>query len=180
LRSDSSKKEVNEMVNSSQLMSQAAYARHRRVNASYVSRLKARGILVMRGGLVDVAASDAVLDDKPVDVEQVTPTAQQPPAERQQPSAASGYATAKTVDMTYRARLRKLEFDKAEGRMLDAEAIQKKTASDYRTVRDALLGLPDRLAATLAAETDQQKVHTLLRAEIVRSLEAAADAIDAA
>ncbi len=49
------------------LMSQADYARHRNVNRSHINRLAKRGILVLRGKLIDVAASDAVLDDKPVE-----------------------------------------------------------------------------------------------------------------
>ena len=39
------------------------------------------------------------------------------------------------------------------------------------------VGLPDRLASTLAAETDQRKVHVLLRTEITRELEALAHAL---
>ena len=39
------------------------------------------------------------------------------------------------------------------------------------------LGLPDRLASTLAAETDQRKVHVLLKTELTRELEALAHAI---
>ena len=37
------------------LMTQAEYARHRNVNRSYINRLAKRGILVLRGRLVDVA-----------------------------------------------------------------------------------------------------------------------------
>lgn len=48
------------------LVSQAEYARHRKVNRSYISRLAKAGVLVIRHGKVDVAASDAVLDDRPV------------------------------------------------------------------------------------------------------------------
>ena len=52
-------------------MTQAEYGRHRRyTNRSTVSRLVSRGILVMHGKLVDVAASYAVLDGNPVDGEE--------------------------------------------------------------------------------------------------------------
>jgi hypothetical protein len=47
------------------LMTQAEYARHRNKSPQYIGKLYKAGILVMRGRLVDVAASDAVLDDKP-------------------------------------------------------------------------------------------------------------------
>ncbi len=45
-----------------------------------------------------------------------------------------------------------------------------------RTVRDNLLNIPDRLAATLAAETDVDRVHHLLSVEIRKALEELAGA----
>src|SRR5581483_10871725 len=50
---------------SDRLVTQAEYARHRGKSRQYISRLARAGVLVMRGGKVDVAASDAVLDDRP-------------------------------------------------------------------------------------------------------------------
>jgi len=47
------------------LMNQAEYARHRNKSPQYIGKLYKAGILLMRDRLVDVAASDAVLDDKP-------------------------------------------------------------------------------------------------------------------
>ena len=44
------------------LMTQAEYARHRNKGPKYIGKLYKAGILVMRGRLVDVAGSDAVLD----------------------------------------------------------------------------------------------------------------------
>jgi len=49
------------------LMTQAEYARHRNKSPQYIGKLYKVGILVMRDRLVDVAASDAVLDDKPTE-----------------------------------------------------------------------------------------------------------------
>ena len=48
------------------LMSQSEYARHRGKSKQYISKLAKAGILVMRGGKVDVRARDTVLDDRPV------------------------------------------------------------------------------------------------------------------
>ncbi len=103
-------------------MSQADYARHRNVNRSHISRLAKRGILVMRGKLVDVAASDAVLDDKPVD--QVLPDAHAA-AQTARPTAEAGgsvaqpgsFAQARTAEMVFRARLLALR----DGSRADAE-----------------------------------------------------------
>src|ERR1035441_9839405 len=81
------------------LMTQAEYARHRNKSPQYIGKLYKAGILVMRGRLVDVAASDAVLDDKP---SEKTTMDGQPPA---------SYAQARLADMVFRAKLRRLEFD---------------------------------------------------------------------
>ncbi len=59
------------------LMTQAQYARHRNKSPQYIGKLAKAGVLVMRGRLVDAAASDAVLDDKPA--EKAVPDGQQPP-----------------------------------------------------------------------------------------------------
>jgi hypothetical protein len=45
-----------------------------------------------------------------------------------------------------------------------------------RTVRDNLLNIPDRLAATLAAEADVDKVHQMLTGEIRKALDELAGA----
>jgi len=163
------------------LMTMAEYSRHRNVNRSYISRLAQRGILVLRGRLVDVSASDAVLDDRPVDVAPEEPAVS--PQPRQAPDSlgaqpTSSYAQAKTVDMVFRARLRKLEFEARQRKLVDAEAARKTIGDAGRTVRDGILGIPDRLAATLAAESDQRRIHSLLRQEFLRELEGLANAIE--
>lgn len=163
-------------------MTMAEYSRHRKVNRSHITRLAQRGILVMRGKLVDVAASDAVLDDRPVDIEpqQSTP----PPQFRPAPDSLGGqsgasFAQARTVEMVFRAKLRKLEYEVRQAKLIEAEVVRKSMADAGRTVRDGILGLPDRLATVLAAESDAKKIHVTLKTELSRELEALADAIDA-
>ena len=59
------------------LMTQAQYARHRNKSPQYIGKLAKAGVLVMRGRLVDAAASDAGLDDRLA--EKPAPDGQQPP-----------------------------------------------------------------------------------------------------
>ena len=42
--------------------------------------------------------------------------------------------------------------------------------SKARIARDSLLNIPDRIAAVLAAEDDQEKIHALLSSEIRQAL----------
>ncbi len=141
------------------LMSQAEYARHRKVNRSYITRLKQAGVLVMHGGKIDVRATDTVLDDKPVD--DVEPPAAQPPVPPAAPSSrpaadslpqagGASFGQARTIEMVFRAKLRRLEFETKQGRLIEADAVRKTIADAVRTMRDGILGLPDRLATVLA------------------------------
>ncbi len=153
------------------LMTQAEYARHRGVNRSHINRLAKRGILILRGKLVDAAASDAVLDDKPVDL-----VSQDPPPGQFRASAdasaqpAGSFAQARTAEMIFRARLRKLEFETRTGKFLSADEVKVKWFTICRQVRDKLLALPSKLAPQLAALGDMKEIRDLLDAEIAATL----------
>jgi hypothetical protein len=167
------------------VMTQAEYARHRRKSRQYISKLAKAGVLVMRGGKIDVRATDMVLDDKPVeDVDAppaVTPAAAPPPprpaADVIPQASGASFGQARTIEMVFRAKLRRLEFETKQGRLIEAEAVRKTVADAVRSLRDGILGLPDRLATVLAAESDAKKVHVTLKMELSRELEALANAI---
>ena len=170
------------------LMTQGEYARHRGVSRPYISKLVKNGVVVVRRDKIDRVASDAVLDDKPVDDVDTALAAPLPAggapdasgaelAGDPQPELGASFGQARTIDMMFRARLRRLEFEQKQGKLIEAEVYRSAAANAFRMFRDGMLGLPDRLATVLAAESDPKKVHLALKAEITRQLEAAADAI---
>ena len=106
------------------LMTQAEYARHRNKSPRYIGKLYKAGILVMRGRLVEVAASDAVLDDKP---SEETTMDGQPPA---------SYAQARLADMVFRAKLRRLEFDTRQGKLVEAAVVKERWAAILVVVKE--------------------------------------------
>ena len=165
--------------NTPRLMTKAEYARHRGVSKPYISKLVKNGVLVLRGDKVDVRASDTVLDDKPVaDVE--TPPPQAPPARAGgEPLGQTGasFGQARTIEMVFRAKLRRLEFETKQGKLIEAEVVRRLIADAVRTLRDGILGLPDRLATVLAAESDAKRVHVTLKTELSRELEGLANAV---
>ena len=166
----------------SAVMSQAEYARHRRKSRQYISQLAKAGVLVMRGGKIDVRATDTVLDDKPVDdVREPAPAtseaASRSAADSLPQAGGASFGQARTIEMVFRAKLRRLEFETKQARLIEAEAVRKTVAEAVRTIRDSILGLPDRLATVLAAESDPKKVHVILKAELTRELEGLAHAI---
>ena len=157
------------------LMSQADYARHRKVNRSYISRLAKAGVLVMRHGKVDVRASDAVLDDRPVAVEpgETIPSNQAAPESiGPQPT---NYAQARLAEMVYRAKLRRLDYETRSAKLISADEVKAKWFVITRQIRDKLLTVPTKLSPQLAALTDAYAVRELLESEIVSILRALQD-----
>lgn len=65
-----------------------------------------------------------------------------------------------------RAELLQLELAEKQGKLVDAGEVRRATMNKARIARDALLSLPTRIAAELAAESDPGKVHDRLVAEI--------------
>jgi hypothetical protein len=168
------------------VMTQAEYARHRRKSRQYISKLAKAGVLVMRGGKIDVRATDTVLDDRPVEdlnERSATPAlalsgrVDKPGGDPLPQAGGASFGQARTIEMVFRAKLRRLEFETKQGRLIEAEAVRKTIADAVRSMRDGILGLPDRLATVLAAESDAKKVHVTLKTELSRELEALAHAI---
>lgn len=81
------------------------------------------------------------------------------------------YAEARAQHEKFKMRLAQLELEQREGKLVEADAVQRESFKAARQVRDALLNLPDRVAGVLAAETNQFKVHQMLTKEIRRALE---------
>jgi hypothetical protein len=145
---------------SDRLMTQAEYARHRGKSRQYISRLAKAGVLVMRAGKVDVASSDAVLDDRPEPVsERVTasPTDVAP--------AGTTFAQAKTADMVFKAKLRKMEYDVRMGKLVEAELVKQRWSAVLRLIVDRILAWPNRLAPEVAALTDERQVREAILRE---------------
>ncbi len=154
------------------LVSQADYARHRRVSRQYISRLAKAGVLVMRGGKVDLVASDAVLDDRP---DKVSEAATSGPVEAS--GQTTTYAQARLADMLFRARLRKLEFETKSGKLVTTDEVKAQWFRLARQLRDKLLAVPAKLAPQLAALTDVRQVRELLDGEIEAILKGLQDDI---
>lgn len=153
------------MSDARQTMSQAEYARHRGKSRQYISRLAKAGVLVLRQGQVDVAASNAVLDDRP---EKASETVTSAPVEAGPPT--TSYAQAKLADMVFKAKLRRLEFETRSGKFLLSDDVKVKWFTLSRTIRDKALAMPAKLAPQLAALSDVREVRDLLEAEVTAFL----------
>lgn len=76
----------------------------------------------------------------------------------------------------YQAELAKLEVDHKRRELVAAESVKKEAFSLAKTIREALVSIPDRVANVLAAETDPTLIHQALSEEIGQALERLANA----
>ena len=170
------------------LITQAEWARRRGFSRQYVSRLVQRGVVRLTKGRIDPAQADAALaavrePARPTRREgamKAEPGAARPASRAGRDEPPSLPQGGDLSSLLLRTRIRseaekvKLLEIKAKveaGRYVDAAEVKVAAFNRVRVVRDALLGIPERLAAVLAAESDQAKVHALLASEVRQALE---------
>jgi len=161
------------------LLSLRAYAKHRGVSLAAVQKAIHSGRITPNAdGLIESDRADAEWAAKTRPGQRRTRSA--PPAVRE-PAEASGaggldYFRARAIRESYLARLAKIEFEEKTAKLISRDEVQVAAFTKARTVRDNLLNIPDRLAATLASESDADKVHQILTGEIRKALDELAGA----
>jgi len=159
------------------LLSLRAYARHRGVSLAAVQKAIRSGRITPNAeGLIDSDRADAEWKSNTRPSQhraRSTASAAREPAE-QQTAGAIDYFRARAIRESYLARLAKIEFEEKTAKLVSRDEVQVAAFTRGRVVRDNLLNIADRLAATLAAENDVDKVHRLLSDEIRMALDALA------
>ena len=157
------------------------YAEHRGVShVAVIKALKAGRITKEPDGSIDPDKADADWDRNtdtsrnPSGVRKAG-TAQAPEAPLQ---TGPDYNVSRAVREAYTARLAKLEYEERIGTLVRADTVKVKWFNTLRIVRDRMLQLPDRIAATLMAESDPLKFKATLDAEIRRILEDASNEVE--
>lgn len=160
------------------------YAHHRGVShVAVIKALKAGRIRKEDDGSIDSDRADADWEQN-TDVSRNPTTG--PRAARPKPAAAPeapmqtgpDYNVSRAVREAYVARLAKLEYEEKVGTLVRSDAVKVTWFNTLRIVRDRMLQLPDRIAATLMAETDPLKFKANLDAEIRRILEDASNEVE--
>lgn len=77
----------------------------------------------------------------------------------------------KTIEAAYKAKLAQLEYEEKVEKLIEVEKVRKEAFRLARVTRDAMLGIPDRVAAEIAGMTDPFAVHTKLMSEIRNAIE---------
>jgi hypothetical protein len=173
------------------LVSQAEYARQCGVSRQYVGQMVAKGVIVLSGRNVDTKQADAALAAlrEPARPERRTkPEAKAPALEivpttlvpaTPVPTTTGDLPTlllkSRIKSEVERAKLLEIKAKVEAGKYIAAEDVKVAAFNRARVVRDALLNIPERLAAMLAAEADERRVHQILAVEIRTALEELTD-----
>ena len=75
-------------------------------------------------------------------------------------------AQSRAVREAYMAKLAKIEYEKAIGKLIESDTVKVQAFKVARQVRDGLMNIPDRVAAELAHETNPAQIHARLQREI--------------
>lgn len=158
-------------------LSLRAYAKHRGVSLTAVQKAIHSGRIVTNSdGLIDSDRADAEWKAKTRPGQRRTPRPASTPSPEPVGVGGLDYFRARAIRENYLARLAKIEFEEKTAKLISRDEVQVAAFTKARTVRDNLLNIPDRLAATLAAEPDADKVHQTLTGEIRKALDELAGA----
>lgn len=161
------------------LMSQADFARHINKTPGYITQMKDAGRLVMQGRMVNVEESITLLAETQ-SPERASVTDRHA-TEREQKQAGvtldditgkagSAYQQARAMKEKYGAMQAKIAYEKEVGTLLVASEVKLAVADGDAIIRNRLESLPDMLAPQLAAESDEQKIRSMLMDQVEHML----------
>ena len=160
------------------LMQVTQYAQHRGVQLRAVQFALERGRIHRNAeGLIDSDLADREWEEN-TNAAQARPgrKPRKDPAESlmrggnvagQEPTVGlTSFNSARTIKEIYDAKLKKLEHDERAGKLLPKRDVEVTAFNRARILRDAILNVPARLAARLAAEPDQIACHNILEQDL--------------
>lgn len=148
-------------TNKLQGITQAAYARRINVSRQMVSKYIELGMPTLPGNRIDPEAADRWRAENIRDE-----------------SKDETFSDARRRKESALASLRELELRKAQAEVVERSIIHADLTDIFHQCRDSLLTIPARAAAPAARETDQNKIHKLIDAEIREVLNALADRLE--
>lgn len=144
------------------VLSLADYAEHRGVSKPTVSQYKREGRLVLTDdGQVDVVASDALLAATLDPLRGGDRT-----GATDKPSAKGGLAAERLEGERIKNARQHLALQRDAEVLVDKDGVNRAAFSLARSAQEAMMGVPDRVAVLLAAESDPAKCHEMLSKEM--------------
>lgn len=152
------------------LISQAAYAKRRNVTRQAINKHIKNGTITLVYGKIDPDLADRQLEEAVGEDAGEDAEAAGDAGEEYEIKGLS-LKEAKRRHKAWQAAREKVEYQERIGKLVKAKEVRIAAFSAARKVRDQMLNIPDRLAAVVAAETDQKKVHKIILEEIEKALE---------
>ncbi len=152
-------------------MSRAEFARHRNVSRAAVTQwIKSGRIPIGEDNKIHVDAANAILDGG------IDPSKSEEATESQRLNI--DIMEEKAAHERAKRQLAELKVKEAEGRLIPIDVIKKADFATIRRWRDQLLGLPDRIAAQVAATTNEREAYAIVETEVRAVLHEMADGVD--
>jgi hypothetical protein len=162
------------------LVTMAEYSRIRGCTRAAVTLAAKRGQIHLVDGMVDPLDADKTWpktsgpkssnNGNGTGVQTSAPPSASPPANEEQRPKDLDYWDERANHERIKARLAELELAQQEGKLLNAEDVERDIYEGYRVVRDSLLNVPDRAASACAAEKDEEAIRRLLDSLIRQAL----------
>jgi hypothetical protein len=162
------------------IVSAAEYARQRGISKAAVSlaisegKLPTAAVKAGRNWKIDTELADREWRENTNPV-MGAPTHAKPKGhsvdDESKPVGTETLAASKAKRESFLAELARLEYEQKAGSLVSADDVKKQAFKMARIVRDSILNIPDRVAAELAAETNQFRVHKRLTEELRKALE---------
>jgi hypothetical protein len=160
------------------LMTQAEYARHRGCSRVAVGKAAKAGRISLVNGLIDPIVADMQWKANSrarvsahAEPEQGTLLNTSAPGTPADLAPTDGYTGSRNRREAAEAELAELRLAEEKGELIRVEAVKGALGVLFAGTRDALLQIPARLAALLAAESVPAAVQTMLHAEIHQALQ---------
>lgn len=148
-------------------MSIRAYAKHRGVSHTAVQKaVRAGRITPEADGSIEPTTADADwnANTRPGQSGVAVGTNSESDARHED------YAVSRAIREEYEAKLKKLEYEKASGQLVERDTVTAHVFTLARGTRDRLLQIPRRVAARVAAESDPRTVEDILDESIREAL----------
>jgi phage terminase Nu1 subunit (DNA packaging protein) len=164
-----------------ELITRAEYAVRRGVAARTIGKYVQRGVIPLHDDRINPDEADAALElflidplgsGRPGDPPEVT---EEGTSQRKAKVNNNSYTEARTQEKNLKIELLELEVALKKGEMVLTKDVELAAFNAAREIRDRMLNIPDRVAAIIAAETDEVTIRDMLTGHIEGELKAVSD-----
>ncbi len=145
-----------------ELITQAEYARRKGVSRTTISKHVKSGKITLVNGKIDPVMADKQLKAN-LDISQKRKLKL---SDDEVGNELNSYQAARAKREYFKAKMAELEYMEKAGQLILVKDVEKEAFTLYRTFRDQMLNIPNRISQKVVAESDEFKVREMLKKEI--------------